>query len=115
MLPKYHLALPAECVAIPSGNEIRFVLCHGAGRPGGLRQHVPCHYVVPFTDSPLTLQDITITARKYAKAMHAPLIFCSASHGINVLKLFKLVFEKVFSIDPAIEKKSEVGDPIFEY
>lgn len=60
-------------------------------------------------------QDITTQARKYAKAMHAPLIFCSASHGINVLKLFKLVFEKAFSIESDIEKKVAVGDPIFEY
>lgn len=61
------------------------------------------------------LQDVTTLARKYAKAMHAPLIFCSASHGINVLKLFKLVFEKAFSIESDIEKKVAVGDPIFEY
>ena len=58
---------------------------------------------------------MTTLARKYAKAMHAPLIFCSASHGINVLKLFKLVFEKAFSIESDIEKKVAVGDPIFEY
>ena len=34
-------------------------------------------------------------ARKYAKAMKAPLIFSSASHGINIQKMFKLVFCKV--------------------
>jgi GTP-binding protein of the ras superfamily involved in termination of M-phase len=61
------------------------------------------------------VQDITNQARKFAKAMKAPLIFCSASHGINVLKLFKLVFEKVFSIDPDVEQKHEVGEPILEY
>lgn len=60
-------------------------------------------------------EDIVTQARKYAKAMHAPLIFCSASHGINVQKLFKLIFEKVFSIEPDIEQKHDVGDAIFEY
>jgi GTP-binding protein of the ras superfamily involved in termination of M-phase len=60
-------------------------------------------------------EDITTQARKYAKAMHAPLIFCSAAAGINVLKLFKLVFEKVFSIEPDVEQKHEIGEPILEY
>lgn len=100
--------------------------------------------------------EITADARKYAKAMHAPLIFCSSSHGINVLKvrvmqseaawqslackaaivcrqdaasvltpalacpstslqLFKLVFEHVFSIEPDVEQKHAVGEPILEY
>lgn len=60
-------------------------------------------------------EETTALARKYAKAMHAPLIFCSSSHSINVLKLFKLVFEKVFSLEPDIEQKHAVGEPLFEY
>ncbi len=76
-------------------------------------QHVP--HITPSPAATEALQDISNTARKYAKAMHAPLVFCSASHGINVLKLFKLVFEKVFSIEPDIERKSAIGEPLFEY
>lgn len=60
-------------------------------------------------------EEIVSQARKYAKAMHAPLIFCSASHGINVQKLFKLIFQLVFSLPPDIEKKHDVGDALFEY
>jgi hypothetical protein len=32
-------------------------------------------------------QEITAQARKYAKAMRAPLVFCSAAAGINVVKV----------------------------
>lgn len=42
--------------------------------------------------------EITKQARKFAKAMHAPLIFCSASHAINVQKVFKVVLSKVFDL-----------------
>ena len=35
--------------------------------------------------------------------------------AVNVTKLFRLVFEKAFSLDTAIEQKHEVGEPIFEY
>jgi len=47
--------------------------------------------------------------------MKAPLIFCSSALGINVLKLFKLIFEKVFGLDIDIEKYSNLGEPILEY
>lgn len=54
-------------------------------------------------------------ARKYAKAMKAPLIFTSASVGINVQKIFKLVFSKVFNVRASIPTKSAPGEPILEY
>lgn len=54
-------------------------------------------------------------ARKYAKAMKAPLIFTSASVGINVQKIFKLVFSKVFNVRCSIPQKSGPGEPIIEY
>ena len=38
---------------------------------------------------------ISCQARRFSKAMRSPLIFCSASHSINVNKLFKLVVAKV--------------------
>lgn len=61
-------------------------------------------------------EDICQTARKYAKAMgNCPLVFCSSSHGINVLKLFKLIFEKVFSLPEDVPQIHEVGQPLLEY
>lgn len=47
--------------------------------------------------------------------MKAPLIFCSAAASVNVAKLFRLVFERAFSLETDIEQKHEVGEPIFEY
>jgi Gtp-binding protein of the ras superfamily involved in termination of M-phase len=59
--------------------------------------------------------EIIAQARKFAKAMKAPLVFCSAAMSVNVPKLFRLVFEKAFSLDTEIEMKHGVGEPIFEY
>jgi Gtp-binding protein of the ras superfamily involved in termination of M-phase len=65
-------------------------------------------------DEPERVETLAL-ARKYAKAMKAPLVFCSASHGINVQKLFKLVFQRVFSIEPDVEQKHDVADAVLEY
>jgi len=54
-------------------------------------------------------------ARRFAKAMKAALIFTSASHGINVQKIYKVVFSKVFNVTCKIPKKSKIGEPIIEY
>ena len=59
--------------------------------------------------------ELTKQARKFAKAMKAPLIFCSASHSINVQKIFKIVLSKVFELKCNVTKVSNVGDPIIEY
>lgn len=47
--------------------------------------------------------------------MKAALIFTSASHGINVQKIYKVVFSKVFNVTCKIPKKSKIGEPIIEY
>lgn len=60
-------------------------------------------------------KDITKQARKFARAMKAPLVFSSSSHAINVQKLFKLIFGKVFDIDCKVEQLRKVGEPIIEY
>jgi len=60
-------------------------------------------------------QDITKMARKFAKAMKAPLIYCSSSHSINVKKIFKLVIAKVFKYIPRVEEMHKATDPIVEY
>jgi GTP-binding protein of the ras superfamily involved in termination of M-phase len=60
-------------------------------------------------------KDITKQARKFAKAMKAPLIFCSSSHSINVQKVFKIIFGTVFDVDPNVEPITKVGDPLIEF
>lgn len=58
----------------------------------------------------------TIThARTFAKAMKAPLIFTSASHSINVQKLFKVVLSKRFNLKCNVPKMSNVGEPLIEF
>lgn len=64
---------------------------------------------------PAEQEAISKHARNFARAMKAPLVFCSSSHGINVLKLFKLIFEMVFSIEPSIEQRGNPGEPVFIY
>jgi len=59
--------------------------------------------------------EITKQARKFAKAMKAPLIFCSASHSINVQKIFKLVLSKVFELKCNVKQLKNIGDPIIEF
>ena len=60
-------------------------------------------------------EEITKQARKFAHAMKAPLIFCSSSHNINVQKMFKVVFSKVFDVECPVKSKSRVGEPILEF
>jgi len=59
--------------------------------------------------------EITNQARKVAKAMKAPLIFCSATHSINLQKIFKIVLSKAFDLNCTIPQISNVGEPILEY
>ena len=58
---------------------------------------------------------ITKQARKFAKAMKAPLIFSSASHSININKIFKIILSRVFNLKCTIPCISTVGDPILEH
>jgi len=60
-------------------------------------------------------EEITKQARKFAKAMKAPLIFCSTSHSINVQKIFKIVLSKAFDLNCTIPQISKTGEPILEY
>eukprot|EP00968_Pinguiococcus_pyrenoidosus_P017642 scaffold1778_cov246-Pinguiococcus_pyrenoidosus.AAC.12 len=43
-------------------------------------------------------REVDKQARKYARAMKAPLVYVSASHSVNVQKLFKIVLSKVFDL-----------------
>lgn len=60
-------------------------------------------------------EDITKQARKFAKAMKAPLIFCSSSHSINIKKIFQLIISKEFNCRPRIAEVKKVCEPIVEY
>lgn len=60
-------------------------------------------------------KEITLHARRFASAMKAPLIFCSASHAINIHKIFKIVLSKVFDLKCNVEQITNIGDPIIEY
>ena len=49
-------------------------------------------------------QDITKQARKFARKMRAPLIYCSSAQSINVKKIFKVIIAKVFDLKPKIKE-----------
>ena len=51
-------------------------------------------------------------ARKYARAMRAPLVFTSASHSINVQKMFKVVLARVFALRCTLDQVVGVGEPL---
>jgi len=59
--------------------------------------------------------DITKHARKFAKAMKAPLIYCSACKGINVSKIFQIIISKVFNVEPRVKELSGENEPVIEY
>jgi len=60
-------------------------------------------------------EDITKQARKFAKAMKAPLIFTSAHASINVQKIFKIILAKTYNLKCTIPQVTKVGAPILEY
>eukprot|EP01038_Epipyxis_sp_PR26KG_P008574 gene8574-11586_t len=69
-------------------------------------------YDIYITLPPEEMDEIDKLARKYAKAMKAPLIFCSASHSINVQKMFKIVLAKVFELKSTVQEIVELGQPL---
>jgi GTP-binding protein of the ras superfamily involved in termination of M-phase len=64
---------------------------------------------------PEEMEEIDKLARKYAKAMKAPLIFSSASHSINVQKAFKIVLSKAFDLKCTVAEITEIGEPLLLY
>ncbi|ORX51274.1 Tem1 protein [Hesseltinella vesiculosa] len=60
-------------------------------------------------------EEITLQARRFARAMYAPLIFCSTAHSINVQKIYKIILSKAFDLHCTIPEISELGGPIFEF
>lgn len=60
-------------------------------------------------------EEITKQAKRFAKAMHASVIFCSTSASINVQKIFKIVLAKAFDLKCVIPEIDGVGEPILMY
>merc|ERR1712244_215697 len=61
-------------------------------------------------------QDITKQARKFARKMHAPLIYCSSAQSINVKKIFKVIIAKVFDLKPKIKEAHDATkDALIEF
>ena len=54
-------------------------------------------------------------AKRFAKAMHASLIFCSTQASINVQKIFKIVLAKAFDLKCVIPEIEGVGEPVLLY
>jgi GTP-binding protein of the ras superfamily involved in termination of M-phase len=54
-------------------------------------------------------------AKRFARAMHASLVFCSTSASINVQKIFKIVLAKAFDLKCVIPEIEGVGEPILIY
>ncbi|GIQ89238.1 small GTPase superfamily, Rho type [Kipferlia bialata] len=68
-----------------------------------------------FCGFPPEEQESTIVlARKVAKAMRAPLVFCSASHSINVNRIFKLVLSRAFKLKVTVPTNSDPSEPLLE-
>merc|ERR1712154_636677 len=51
--------------------------------------------------------EIAETARKYARNMHSPLIFCSAKTSLNVKQVFTIVVGSVFQIRIKSKQKTK--------
>jgi len=56
--------------------------------------------------------DIEKQARKFAKAMKAPLVFTSAHHSINVQKMFKVLLSRVLELRCTLDRITDVGKPL---
>ncbi|GLU23608.1 hypothetical protein SLE2022_396010 [Rubroshorea leprosula] len=69
-----------------------------------------------FVRLPPDLQWTIVTqARAYARAMKATLFFSSATHNINVNKIFKFIMAKLFNLPWTIERNLTIGEPIIDF
>ncbi|KAL1965692.1 hypothetical protein VTN77DRAFT_5192 [Rasamsonia byssochlamydoides] len=60
-------------------------------------------------------EEISLQAKRFAKAMKASLIFSSTSHSINVQKIFKIVLSKAFDLKCTIPEIENIGEPLLLY
>ncbi|XWS11195.1 hypothetical protein CRYUN_Cryun38cG0063200 [Craigia yunnanensis] len=69
-----------------------------------------------FVRLPPDLQSTIVTqARAYARAMKATLFFSSATHNINVNKIFKFIMAKLFNLPWTVERNLTIGEPIIDF
>ncbi|XP_016457256.2 septum-promoting GTP-binding protein 1-like [Nicotiana tabacum] len=69
-----------------------------------------------FVQLPLDTQWSVVTqARAYAKAMKATLFFSSATHNINVNKIFKFIMVKLFNLPWTVQRNLTIGEPIIDF
>ncbi|KAK3427153.1 hypothetical protein EUGRSUZ_F03444 [Eucalyptus grandis] len=69
-----------------------------------------------FVKLPPDLQWTIVTqARAYAKVMKATLFFSSATHNINVNKIFKFIMAKLFNLPWTLERNLTIGEPIIDF
>ncbi|MED6183011.1 hypothetical protein PIB30_034018 [Stylosanthes scabra] len=69
-----------------------------------------------FVRLPPNLQWTIVTqARAYARAMKATLFFSSATHNINVNKIFKFIMAKLFNLPWTVERNLTLGEPIIDF
>ncbi|KAG9454108.1 hypothetical protein H6P81_007012 [Aristolochia fimbriata] len=69
-----------------------------------------------FAQLPVHLQwAIVSQARVYARAMNATLFFSSATHNINVNKIFKFITAKLFNLPWTVQRNLTIGEPIIDY
>ncbi|GAV68613.1 Miro domain-containing protein [Cephalotus follicularis] len=69
-----------------------------------------------FAKLPPDLQWTIVTqARAYARAMKATLFFSSATHNINVNKIFKFIMAKLFNLPWTVERNLTIGEPIIDF
>ncbi|CAK9150266.1 unnamed protein product [Ilex paraguariensis] len=69
-----------------------------------------------FVQLPPDLQWTVVTqARAYARAMKAALFFSSATHNINVNKIFKFIVAKLFNLPWNLDRNLTIGEPIIDF
>ncbi|XP_009417234.2 septum-promoting GTP-binding protein 1-like [Musa acuminata AAA Group] len=69
-----------------------------------------------FVQLPLEMQwAIVNQARACARAMKATLFFSSATHNINVNKIFKFVVAKLFNLPWTVERNLNIGEPTIDF
>lgn len=69
-----------------------------------------------FVRLPPDLQWTIVTqARAYARIMKATLFFSSATHNINVNKIFKFIMAKLFNLPWTVERNLTIGEPIIDF
>ena len=77
-----------------------------------VRRATPSH---PILDTHTHIPRYVTQAKRFAKAMHASLVFCSTSASINVQKIFKIVLAKAFDLKCVIPEIDGVGEPVLLY